>query len=53
MHGLALLAALVHRRPGPCTARDALGADGSRRELQQALARHTATFIPFLLKRIA
>ena len=32
-HGLALFAALVHRRPGPCNARDALGADGSRREL--------------------
>ena len=32
MHGLALLAALVHRRPGPCNARDALGAHGSRRE---------------------
>ena len=33
LQGLALRAALVHRRPGPCNARDALGAHGSRREM--------------------
>ena len=31
VYRLALRAALVHRRPGPCIARDALGADGCRR----------------------
>ena len=30
LHGLAPRAALAHRRPGPCNARDALGAHGSR-----------------------
>ena len=42
LHGLALRAALVHRRPGPCNARDALGAHGSRRELSRVHSRHTA-----------
>ena len=44
LHGLAPRAALVHCRPGPCNARDALGAHGSRRELSRVHARHTAPF---------
>ena len=47
LHRLALRAALVHRRPGPCNARDALGAHGSRRDLSRARARHTAPHFCF------
>ena len=52
-NGLALRAALVHRRPGPYSARDVLCAHGSRRELSRVHSRHTAPFIPFLMKRNA
>ena len=48
LYRLALRAALVHRRPGPCNARDALGADGCRRWLWQAHWRHNRLSIfPF------
>ena len=33
LHVLAPFAALAHRRPGPCNARGALDAHGSRREM--------------------
>ena len=47
LYRLALRAALVHRRPGPCNARDALGSHGSRRELSRAHARHTGPLFCF------
>ena len=40
---LAVRAALAHRRPGALDARDALGADGSRRELSRAHSLHIAS----------
>ena len=42
MQELAVRAALAHRRPGALGARDALGADGSRRELSRAHSLHIA-----------
>ena len=46
LYTLAPRAALVHRRPGPCNARDALGALGSRRELSRVHSRHIASLFP-------
>ena len=44
-------AALVHRRPGPCNARDALVAHGSRRELSRVYSRHIVPLL-FLFSKI-